>query len=278
LKFNTGMNRLGFDWQDTARLWVLLKSHPNLKVTGLCSHLSHGHDVGLEKGQSRHQIERFEKICDEFSEVTDCFHFWNSSGLLAMSGREQTVLQQKGWGARPGISVYGGYTEMSIEDQVVRTFVEKLDLEPAMKLVAHVVQANWVRKGSVVSYGGTWKASRDSIIAVTSLGYGDGFPRHLSNRAVMGWQGMQLPVVGRVCMDYTMIDATGTVNSPDEIVGEDLVVYGSIKRDEPTAEAAATSIHTISYELFTGLSDRVPRVYERGLDLTGLKGGLLDVE
>jgi alanine racemase len=75
-----------------------------------------------------------------------------------------------------------------------------------------------------------------------------------------------------------MIDATGTVNSPDEIVGEDLVVYGSIKRDEPTAEAAATSIHTISYELFTGLSDRVPRVYERGLDLTGLKGGLLDVE
>ncbi|NQZ01334.1 MAG: alanine racemase [Bdellovibrionales bacterium] len=271
LKFNTGMNRLGIHWTDTARLKVVLASSPGLSVAGVCSHLSHGDDVGLEGGQSSKQIPRFKRLCEEFSSLTSCFHLWNSAGLLAAHGRECSELVAQNWGSRPGISVYGGYTQLSVAEPKVRDFVEALEFQNVMTLKGHVTQANRVRKGSIVSYGGTWKAERDSIIAVLSLGYADGYPRHLSNRAFVTWQGFKLPVVGRVCMDYTMVDVTSAVNDPAEIEGEDVVVYGSRLADEPTAEECADVINTISYELFTSVSSRVPRVYERALDATSLE-------
>lgn len=262
LKFNTGMNRLGFRVEEIPQIQDHFSANPHIKIAGVCTHLSHGHDVGLSSGQSSLQITRFEKIVEGFKGQTETFHIWNSSALLALHGRELSEFQEAGWGARPGISVYGAYTERSVEDEKSKARIRELKLKPAMKLYAHVTQSYRIKKGEIVSYGGTWKAKRDSVLAVLSLGYADGFFRHFSNRGTVSWNGHFLPVVGRVCMDYTIVDCTDALKQPEEILGEEVVVYGTAGDNEPLAEDAAKVVNTISYELFTSLSPRIPRVFE----------------
>jgi alanine racemase len=114
-----------------------------------------------------------------------------------------------------------------------------------------------VPKGTTVSYGATWRAKRPSRVATLPVGYGDGYPRALSNRASVLIHGTRCPVIGRVTMDQTMVDATAL---PQARVGDDAVLLGRQGGAEVSAAELARLCGTIPYEILTGISSRVPRV------------------
>lgn len=259
LKFDTGMNRLGFDLEDADRLVDhMKKSH--LKLEGICTHLHSAEDAGHYFGESFKQLELFKNIEDKFS-VFNCYsHALNSSGLLNfVHHRDQKLPHhiRNQQGARPGISIYG---VTSLDQPTV-------DLKPVMSLRSHVAKYKKVKKDQGVSYSITWKAPADSIIGVVPIGYADGYRRSLSNKGKVLFRGQLVPIVGTVCMDYFMIDLTQLVKNesfenlgPEEVTMWGLDSFGNYLSAKDVAKEAGT----ISYEMFTGVSPRVPRHYLEG--------------
>ena len=125
------------------------------------------------------------------------------------------------------------------------------------------VSLNFVRRvssGDTVSYGGRWTASRDSWIGVVPIGYGDGYWRQFGNRAPMLFRGQRVPVVGTVCMDYSLLDLTNACVGGTPKAGEEIVVFGEQAGRSVTVRELTDLAGTIPYELVTGISNRVPRV------------------
>jgi alanine racemase len=135
-----------------------------------------------------------------------------------------------------------------------------LDLRPVMRLVTQVSMVKTLPPGSGVSYGHMFKAERETKIATLPVGYADGYPRLLSNKAHVLIGGKPAPVLGAVCMDQCMVDATGLDVSP----GDEVVLMGSQGGAAITADELAGMIGTIGYEISCGVGRRVPRVYLRG--------------
>ena len=148
---------------------------------------------------------------------------------------------------RPGIALYGYSPAPEMEG------IDGPGLKPVMTVNSRICAVRAVPAGTCVSYGRTATLKRDSRLAVVPIGYGDGYPRRLSNRMDMMIHGVLCPVVGRVCMDMCMVDVT---DLPDVKVGDTAMVYGS-----DLTERAAQLADTIVYELLCNLSNRVPRVY-----------------
>ena len=142
---------------------------------------------------------------------------------------------------RPGIALYGHFPGTS--------------LRPVMTLKSRVAAIRTVPAGSFISYGQTARLTRDSRLAVIPIGYGDGYPRGLSNRASMRIREKDCPLVGRVCMDMCMLDVT---DFPEIQAGDEVTVFAG-----PDWEMAAQELDTIPYELLCRVSPRVPRVYRR---------------
>lgn len=260
LKFDTGMNRLGFDLEDANKLVEhMKKSH--LKLEGVCTHLHSAEDAGHFFGESFKQLQLFKEIEDKFASFQCYSHTLNSSGLLNFAHHHDQKLPyhiNSQQGARPGISIYGV------------TSVEKptIELKPVMSLRSQIAKYKRVRKDHGVSYGITWKAVEDSIIGVVPLGYADGYRRSLSNKGKVLFRGQIVPVVGTVCMDYFMIDVTSLVRKeafenlgPEEVTMWGLDSFGN----HLSAREIAKDAGTISYEMFTGVGARVPRLYLEGV-------------
>ncbi len=127
-----------------------------------------------------------------------------------------------------------------------------------MRFEAPVTFVKRVEAGTPVSYGGLWRASADTTIATVRVGYADGYPRQLTGNGWVSLRGERCPVVGRVCMDQLMIDVSAV---PTVVPGERVILWGE---GGPNAEALANSFGTVSYELLTGVGQRVPRVYLNG--------------
>ena len=132
-------------------------------------------------------------------------------------------------------------------------------LKPVMRLVTVVTQVHPLRAGETVSYGRTYTAEKDGVVAVLAAGYADGYPRLLSNRACVSVHGRRCPVLGRVCMDQMIVDVTDV---PGVKAGDQAVLFGG-GPGEPTAGELAELAGTIHYELLCNVSARVPRVYMR---------------
>ncbi len=242
LKFNTGMNRLGFEQEEAGALADALKKSKRLRLTGICTHLLQGEDAFDSAGRSVAQIGEFEELSTHFDHRNLVLHALNSSGLCSQIFT--------GVGARPGISLYGA--KPALNQKV------NLDLRPVMTLKSRVELVRQVKKGETVSYGGTWTAQRESVVGVVPYGYADGYPRHASNKSFMLVKGQKVPVVGIVCMDYTMLDLTDVKG---DCLGEEVVLIGKQGGQNYSAEELAEATGTISYEIFTRVSPRVPRVY-----------------
>jgi alanine racemase len=136
------------------------------------------------------------------------------------------------------------------------------DLRPAMRLTTRVVHRQLVVRGETVSYGQLWKASRPTYVATIPVGYGDGVPRSLSNRGLIGIRGKLYPVAGRVCMDMMMLDLGAVGDAGEKVqVGDEAVIFGA---GGPSAFEQANRSGTMAYVMTTGLLPRVPRVYHRG--------------
>ncbi|MBT4762284.1 MAG: alanine racemase [Bdellovibrionaceae bacterium] len=268
LKMNTGMNRLGFSSMEIPEIKQFLNEFPRIKLRGLCTHLSKGEDMGCEGSFSLKQLQEFEKITNQFPQNNLVTHVLNSSGLLGLFTLSQQEPWQRYWpvGVRPGIALYGVLPSFKSE-KVNSEVIKKLKLKPVMCLKSEVIQVHELEPGESVSYGNEWVAQQKSVIGVMPVGYADGYTRHLSNKGVLILGGKKIPVIGIVCMDYTLVDLTkllaqGIIKSSQEAVGKELTLFGESKTgDYYPVEELAKKAGTIAYELLACIGKRVPRQY-----------------
>lgn len=253
LKFDTGMNRLGFQVSEATKLLEFFRTNSQIKVEALLSHLSRGEDADQAGGDSARQIAAFEKAREIFRPFTSAAHLLNSAGIVhRMALGERAALPLKNFGLRPGLMIYGynpvrpGYG---------------CELKPVMTLKSQVEVYHSLSAGQGVSYNSTWKASRDSVIAVVPIGYADGYHRSLSNKAHALLGGERVPVVGAICMDYLMLDVTDVVRGKSLVPKEEVVLFGHSKNGKFLgADELAKLVPTIPWEVLTSVGARVPKV------------------
>ncbi len=236
LKIDTGMNRLGLQSEKINEYLSDLLSLNNVIMEGVFTHLS---SADCDEAYTINQILIFRQICDELNKKgikPIYYHSANSAALQRFKDSHFNLV-------RPGIMVYGA----SAADDIY--------LHPVMKLKSKIVQIKELPKGARVSYGGTFITERVTKIAVLPIGYADGYSRHLSNKGVVSVNNFKAPVIGRVCMDLTIIDIT---NIKDIKVGDEVVLFGD---ENISVDYIASLADTISYELLSIVGKRVRRVY-----------------
>jgi alanine racemase len=248
VKFNTGMQRLGFEPAQAAEVAGRFARESDLVLEGVCTHFVAGNDAANPEGITARQMKMFSTIQQEFSKLAKpaIFHTKNSAALLLKMKPGLDC-------SRPGLALYGATPPL---DQKINTV-----LEPVMSIKSSVAFLHTVRKGEGVSYSASWKAKRDSVIAVIPIGYAVGYPRALSNKAEVLLRGERCPVAGIVCMDYSMIDVTDLAQKREIVLGEEVVLMGAQGAAVIGVEELANWAGSIPYEILTGIQARVPRVY-----------------
>ena len=289
VKFDTGMNRLGFDPADVDKVIQGIKKSRRLEIRGVLTHLHSGENADQKDGSSLKQLQMISSLMKNFSVLGKKgihFHAFNSAGVAHLiHSRENpkhvlSVFEKKnnqaiqsisapghapeGMGARPGLMIYG-YCE-SLLSETKDHGQEKI--QPVMTLKSQIASIRTLKKNQTVSYGGTWTAKQKSYVGVVPIGYADGYHRLNSNRAHLTLLGHQVPVIGRVCMDYLMIDLTAMLQKTrlsinhDSLYRSDVVLFGpKSKQNQISAEEVAQTSDTISWEVLTSVGERVPRVY-----------------
>ncbi len=245
LKVDTGMGRLGL-LPAEADSWIgELKKLRGLKLEGIFSHFAHAESVQGE--YTRKQLEIFNSIIEKLRAENICpplVHFANSAATIALPSAYFDMV-------RPGIMLYGVYPSPEMANRIA--------LKPALAWKTNILQLKRVPAGTSISYGQTFITERESLIATLPVGYADGYPRLLSNRGQALVRGQRAPVVGRVCMDLTMIDVTD-IRQVEQ--GDEVVLLGRQNDAEISADEMATWANTISYEILTSIGARVPRIHQ----------------
>jgi alanine racemase len=246
VKVDTGLNRYGFTPNEAMAAAGWLRELSSLEVEGLFTHFASSDEA--DKGYTLNQYARFGRVVDGFG-WTPIRHVSNTATLLDMPELSLEMV-------RPGLGIYGLYPlGVSHRD---------LGLTPVLTLKSRIVRLNALAPGDPVSYGRTWRAPRASLIGLVMCGYADGLPRSLSNRGSMLIRDQRAPIVGRVCMDMCMVDVTDV---PDAATGDEVVLIGCQGREEINADEVAELAGTISYEILSGITARVPRLYLRAGDV-----------
>jgi alanine racemase len=245
VKVDTGMGRLGFSTAEVPAVLTTLESLSNVEVEGIMSHFP-ASDQRDDFG--KRQIEDFRHVLEVFSDhgVRPKFcHMANSGAICTYPEAHFTMV-------RPGIMLYGSYPDLSLRN--------KIALKPVMKWISHVAFVRHLPSDSPVSYGRTYFTTGETTVAYIPVGYADGYPTSLSNRGMVLIRGRGCPVLGRVCMEWTMVDVT---DLPDVAPGEEVVLLGDSGKGEViTADDIADTIGSIPYEVLCGISKRVPRCYD----------------
>ena len=261
VKFNTGMNRLGFNTDQHEALKNYFKKSKKLKLTAILSHFHSGEDALSATGFSYRQTAELSQLTDYFSDMDIQYHLFNSAGIanLAKIRRENLTahyLEMKNWGFRPGLSLYG-YDPLKSHSS--------LELKPVMTLKSVVNNIRMVKKGESVSYGANWVAAKDSLVAVVPIGYADGVHRLISNRGTALFANNEVPIIGRVCMDFLMLDVTNAISAEEinKYDEEEVILFGYNESGKLlSAEKAAQACETISWEMLTSVGERVPRKFK----------------
>jgi alanine racemase len=239
LEIETGMNRLGIDYEDLPEAVEIFKSNPQLTIETVFSHLA-GADEVTHDSYSTYQLEKYNHAYDYISKklvIKPLKHILNSPGILRLPQFQMDMV-------RLGIGLYG-----------INPTQEKFEkLSPAAALKTIISQIKTIKKGETIGYGRRGKADKDLKIATIAIGYADGFSRTFSRG--VGYvlvNGTKAPVIGNVCMDMTMVDITGI----DAKEGDDVIIFGDGLPIHEVAERA----NTIPYEILTNTSERVKRVF-----------------
>ncbi|MDR3540651.1 MAG: alanine racemase [Desulfosporosinus sp.] len=243
LKVDTGMNRIGFREQDFAEI-MEISALPKLCIEGIFTHFATS-DI-RDLSFAREQLKRFQACCDKLKTAgltIPIRHAANSAAIIQFPESHFELV-------RPGISLYGLTPSSQIGGNV--------GLEPVMSWKAKVSHVKSIKTGETVSYGRTFQAAYPTRIATIPVGYADGLRRTLSNQGEMLVQGTRSTMIGRVCMDQTMLEVT---KIPGVQVGDVVTILGKDGYDQITATEMAEWIGTINYEVVCGISRRVPRVY-----------------
>jgi alanine racemase len=239
LKVETGMNRFGLDRKGVLELAKSVESMPSLRLEGAYTHFACADEV--DKDFTWRQFEEFMAVASELD--LPLRHVANSAAILDLPEMALDMV-------RAGIAIYGLYPSASVSRSVA--------LRPVLSLRSRVARVRRLEPGETVSYGRTWTATAPSRVVLAPAGYADGLPRILSNRGSVLIKGRRVPIVGRVCMDLTMVDVTDIQGAAE---GDEVVIIGEQGQESITAEEIAGLSGTISYEVLCGVSRRVPRVY-----------------
>ncbi|MGY5774987.1 alanine racemase [Rhizobium sp. LEGMi135b] len=235
LQFDTGMSRLGFPPEDRSAVAAHLQASDDIDILFIMSHLASADEV--DNRQNADQLAEMRRVAAEFPQYD--VSFANSGGIF-LGGDFHGVL------ARPGIALYGGAPTSGIANP----------MEAVVRLDVAVVQTRTVPEGARVGYGGVHVTKGQTRLATIAAGYADGLPRSLSDRGAVYYDGVRLPIVGRVSMDSTTIDISA--------LPEGTLSFGSMVEvlgDHQTLDDLARDAGLISYEILTSLGHRFHRQY-----------------
>lgn len=246
LKVDTGMGRLGIPWTEVAALAPALRTFEAVRLTGVLTHFAAADAVGT--ASTDRQVARYHEVLRILAAQgfqIDWRHLANSAGIHAYPAAHANL-------ARAGATLYG------LVRDVLAPAPSPPDLRPVMSLHSRIIMLKKVPAGTPLGYGGTFITARPSLIATLPVGYADGVRRALSNRGLVLIHGQAAPIVGRVSMDLTIIDVTDIAGAA---IGDEVVLLGQQGAACRLAEDLAAEADTISYEIVTGISARVPRHY-----------------
>jgi alanine racemase len=255
LKIDTGMNRLGIAAGDMDCFAKQFAKCKHLELTGTFTHLA-ASEVFTDTPTGREtagQLERF------FAAIDRLRALGLSPGIVHIANSAAIAARPESWAdmVRPGAVLYGyhpGFDPIDLRTQ----YEAKLALRPVMSLRARLLNVRSVATGSGVGYNASWVAKRPSQVAVMAAGYADGIHRSLGNRGSVHIRGQKAPIIGIVSMDVAMLDVTEV---PDVAIGDIATVYGTDGEHVYPANVVARSIATVTSDLISGVSRRVPRFY-----------------
>ncbi|MCG9129907.1 alanine racemase [Candidatus Poribacteria bacterium] len=242
LDINTGMNRSGIPHSEAKEFINRLQSLNRLQLEGITTHLA----TAEEKDQSfvNIQLQRFASSINDVKKSdtgTPFFHAANSAATLSIPDSHFDAV-------RPGLALYGIYPPNSYY----------VDLQPVLCWKTHINWINMIESGEGISYGLTHKAKQQTRIAGIQVGYGDGYPRSLSNVGEVLIGGIRRPILGNICMDLTVV---GLETSDKVEIGDEVILIGKQGDEEITVDEIAEKANTIPYEILTRIGNRVKKIY-----------------
>lgn len=249
IKVDTGMGRIGFPvTEESADIIERISRMENIEVEGMFTHFAKADERDKTYTYEQHRKFMWMKVQMEKRNVVipyyDCD---NSAGIIDFPDMKHDL-------ARAGISTYGMYPSEEVNRDAV-------DLKPVLSLVSHVIFVKTVEPGTSISYGGTFVAPKQMKVATIPVGYGDGYPRSLSNKGCVLIHGKRARILGRVCMDQFMVDVT---DIPEVQFMDQAVLIGEDQDDRITVEELAELSGRFNYEFVCCLGKRIPRVYTSG--------------
>ena len=248
IKVDTGMSRIGFPvCEESAETIREIASLPGIEMEGLFTHFSKSDET--DKEFTDVQLERFlwmkEMLLSKGVSFT-YYHCSNSAGIIDVRKANLDIV-------RAGIATYGLYPSEEVDKS-------RVTLKPALELVSHVAHVKWVEAGTPISYGGTYVTKSPTKIATVPVGYGDGYPRSLSNKGYVLIHGKKAPILGRVCMDQFMVDVTSIDNVE---FGDKIILIGQDQDEYLAVETLSELSGRFNYEFVCDLGKRIPREYIR---------------
>lgn len=248
VKIDTGMGRLGIPFPEVEGFFRELAGFPHLEIEGVISHFASADELDPSgREYTVRQAEIFDKavaIARSAGFNPRYLHIANSAAAFGLELPGCNLV-------RPGIALYGALPSPD--------FAGSMDLRPVMALKSRIAMLKWVEPGTSISYARRYTAGERTLVASVPVGYADGYRRSLTNRGEALVRGGRVPVIGTVCMDWIMFDVTAV---PGVAAGDEVILMGCDREGNCVrAEEIADWAQTIPYEIFCGISKRVPRIY-----------------
>ena len=246
IKLDTGMARLGFSAEESSIEEIKeIAELPNLVLEGVFTHFAKADED--DKTFTMMQLEKFEWMTQRLEEEGVTFpyvHASNSAGIIDVRRADYNLV-------RAGIAIYGLYPSEEVDK-------EKVQLKPALSLKSHIAFVKDIPAGTPVSYGGDFVSEHQMRIATIPIGYGDGYPRSLSDTGYVLIRGKKAPIIGRICMDQFMVDVS---DIPEVKFGDKVTLIGRNQEEYLPVEKLSELSGRFNYEFVCDLGKRIPRVY-----------------
>ncbi len=250
IKIDTGMSRIGMQVsKENAKIIAQIASLPHIVVEGIFTHFAKADET--DKTSARQQLAQFLRMIqytEEEGVKIPYHHCANSAAIIDLPDAQMDLV-------RAGIILYGLWPS----DEVSKS---QINLHPVLELKSRVVYVKKLEAGRSISYGGSYTTTKPTIVATIPVGYGDGYPRSLSNKGCVLIHGQRVPILGRICMDQFMVDVTDV---PNVQAGDSVTLIGTDGSLSITMEELGDLSGRFNYEFACGIGKRVPRVfYENG--------------